>query len=155
MTENEKLNCAIYCEKVKAGIEVCEECDIYTMDDSACKDIAREAIKALEEVQEYRKLGTVEELKVAWKYVDLAKKHNTIGNVIESCAEYESIGTVEEVREAVGKDTAKKVIIKPWEPCKCPTCDKELSESVGDGYYKHYYYLKRCTECGQRLDWGD
>lgn len=74
---------------------------------------------------------------------------------LEEVQEYRKLGTVEEVREAVGKDTAKKVIIKPWEPCKCPTCDKELSESVGDGYYKHYYYLKRCPECGQRLNWGD
>lgn len=70
-------------------------------------------------------------------------------------SEYRKLGTVEEVRKAVEKDTDKKVIIKPFEPCKCPTCDKELSESVGDGYYKHYYYLKRCPECGQRLDWGD
>lgn len=120
MTDSEKIECAIHCMKSQAGIEVCEECMAYDMDDSTCKEIATEAFKSLEEVQEYRKLGTLEE-----------------------------------VKEAVEKQKPKKVIIRAWEPCKCPTCSKELSKSMGDGYYKHYYYLKRCTECGQKLNWGD
>lgn len=70
-------------------------------------------------------------------------------------SEYKSLGTVEEVRKSIEKDKSKKVVINQWEPCKCPTCGKELSKSVGDGYYKHYYYLKRCPKCGQKLNWGD
>lgn len=54
------------------------------------------AINALEEVQQYRAIGTLEELKEAMKYVWLVKKHGTIGKALEECAEYESIGTVEE-----------------------------------------------------------
>ncbi len=54
------------------------------------------AIKALEEVQQYRTIGTVEELKAAMKYVYLAKKHGTVGQVIENCVKYEEIGTPEE-----------------------------------------------------------
>lgn len=65
MTENEKLKCAIHCLKVNADMEVCEECEAYTSGDLACRDIAREAIKALEEVYEYRKLGTPQEIKDA------------------------------------------------------------------------------------------
>lgn len=54
------------------------------------------AIKALEEVQQYRAIGTPEELKAAMKYVYLAKKHGTVGQVIENCVKYEEIGTPEE-----------------------------------------------------------
>lgn len=65
MTENEKLECAIHCMKVQAEVENCEDCKAYNMDNSACRDIAREAIKALEEVQEYRKLGTLAKVEEA------------------------------------------------------------------------------------------
>lgn len=59
MTSEEKMKCAVHCMKSQAGIEVCEECDAFLMDSSTCEDIAREAYKALEEVQEYRRLGTI------------------------------------------------------------------------------------------------
>lgn len=61
------------------------------------------AIKALEEVQRYREIGTLEELKAAMKYVHLAKRYGTVGQVIENCVKYEEIGTVEECKEAVKK----------------------------------------------------
>ena len=54
------------------------------------------SIKALEELQQYRAIGTLEELKAAMKYVYLAKKHGTVGQVIENCVKYEEIGTPEE-----------------------------------------------------------
>ena len=59
------------------------------------------ALSTLKEIQNYRKLGTLEELARAKKYIDLAKKHGTIGEMIDECAEYEEIGTVEECREAL------------------------------------------------------
>ena len=61
------------------------------------------AVKALEEVQRYREIGTLEELKAAMKYVHLAKRYGTVGQVIENCVKYEEIGTVEECKEAVKK----------------------------------------------------
>lgn len=51
-----------------------------------------------EEVKQYRAIGTPEELKAAMKYVYLAKKHGTVGQVIENCVKYEEIGTPEECR---------------------------------------------------------
>lgn len=57
-----------------------------------------EAVKSLKEIQNYRKLGTLEELARAKKYIDLAKKHGTIGEMIDECAAYEEIGTVEELK---------------------------------------------------------
>lgn len=59
-------------------------------------DIGNTIIKALEELQRYRAIGTLEELKAAMKYVYLAKKHGTVGQVIENCVKYEEIGTPEE-----------------------------------------------------------
>lgn len=63
------------------------------------------ALFALKEIQNYRKFGTLEELARAKKYIDLAKKHGTIGEMIDECAEYEAIGTVEDFRETVDKLT--------------------------------------------------
>ena len=109
------------------------------------------AVQALEEVQQYRAIGTPEELKTAMKYVRLAKAHRTVGRAIEECAKYEEIGTPEECRAAVEKQTAKKVKsisqVKDGDSYvgligRCPCCGDILEE---DTVY---------CDCGQRLDWG-
>lgn len=112
------------------------------------------ALSVLREIQNYRKLGTLEELARVKKYIDLAKKHGTIGEMIDECAEYESIGTVEKCREAIEKQRPKKCII---DSCpdhahyKCPSCGQiELS------IYKHGFprlgrITKYCENCGQAL----
>ena len=55
---------------------------------------------------------------------------------------------------ALEKQIPKKPIITSWSPAKCPSCGMELSESLGDGYYKHLYGLKICN-CGQKLSWNE
>lgn len=87
------------------------------------EEVRKTAIKALEEVQQYRKhgitvesaldnmcdlaaaenlieeyraIGTVEELTHGKKYMSLAKRHGTIEQVVDKCAEYEAIGTPEQ-----------------------------------------------------------
>lgn len=105
------------------------------------------AIKALEEVQQYRAIGTVEELETASKYLRLVKKHGTGGKTIEECAEYEEIGTVEECREAMEKQKRKLVknqygtnyVLKAG---YCPIC--------GCGVTARWDY---CQCCGQKLNW--
>lgn len=73
-------------------------------------------------------------------------------NALEEVQQYRKIGTVEECREAVEKQTAKKV--KSISPVKdgdsyvgligrCPCCGDILEE---DTVY---------CDCGQRLDWGE
>ena len=74
---------------------------------------------------------------------------------IEEIRKYREIGTVEECREAVEKQKQKKIIIKDWNPTKCPTCNYELSTSLGDGYYKHPTFLERCPNCGQAIRWEE
>jgi len=106
------------------------------------------AMDALEELKQYREIGTVEEIKRMQRYSALAKKHDTIGRAIEACAGYEEIGTVEECREAVEKQKAcvpkRKMMISPvggWTAyCKCGTMVQS--------------YEKYCSNCGQELDWS-
>lgn len=107
------------------------------------------AINALEEVQQYRAIGTLEELKEAMKYVWLVKKHGTIGKALEECAEYESIGTPEECRAAMEKQTEKNPI--PLDKCTCPSC----------GTYNEVWKKRRntlpsdivyCWHCGQAVE---
>ncbi len=61
MTEN----IAIYCLKAASELnpEMCEECPLYgqTGADHCCEDALQVAIKALEELQQYRAIGTPEE----------------------------------------------------------------------------------------------
>lgn len=56
-------------------------------------------------IEEYRAIGTLEELKAAMKYVYLAKRHGTVEQVIENCVKYEEIGTPEEFQEAMKKNS--------------------------------------------------
>lgn len=114
------------------------------------------AIKALEEVQQYRAIGTPEELKAAMKYVYLAKKHGTVGQVIENCVKYEEIGTLEECQEAMEKQKAKKpyyegdgysdghLVYDTW---ICPCCSKHYEVDYDDYDF--------CPSCGQCIDWSN
>lgn len=61
MTEQEAIEIAIHCLNVQAEQEVCEECPVYAGGGIACREVARTAISALKEVQQYREIGTVEE----------------------------------------------------------------------------------------------
>ena len=97
-----------------------------------------------EEVKQYRAIGTPEELKAAMKYVYLAKKHETVGQVIENCVKYEEIGTVEECRAAVEKQTAKRPRIM-GNAMICPSCPR-CFKSDNSTY---------CPSCGQKLKWED
>lgn len=57
---------AIYCMKVMADEEVCEECNYYqSCDHTKQADMARIVIYAMQELQEYKKLGTMEEVREA------------------------------------------------------------------------------------------
>jgi len=122
------------------------------------------AITALEEIQAYRAIGTVEELKTAIKYVSLAKKNGTVGKAIDSCAEYESIGTVEEFKDLKEKNEPKKPIEKvlPYSEefglnseWKCPTCGAYIgyfTEGMSEPEQMEY-----CNKCGQHIarDWSE
>lgn len=109
------------------------------------------AISALKEIQQYREIGTVEEIKSVKKYIDLKRRCGTPTNTIDLCAEYITIGTVEECREAVEKQKAKKPLggadINGNEYMIC----RECSAIVEDGEWRAMY----CPDCGQAIQWDE
>jgi hypothetical protein len=111
------------------------------------------AINALEEVQQYRAIGTLEELKEAMKYVWLVKKHGTIGKALEECAEYESIGTPEECRAAMERQNPIAAIAEKEDTgitkYTCQACCRYMGWSTGT------LPARYCWKCGQKLDWSD
>lgn len=78
-------------------------------------------------------------------------------SAMQELEKYKKLGTLEEVRDAVEIQKPKKVVIERWSPSICPRCGNELSENLGDGYYKHPVFLERCPnpDCAQRLDWSE
>lgn len=121
------------------------------------------AIQALEEVQQYRQIGSVELFAGTKKISDLTKKCGTIGKVFDECAEYAAIGTVEKCREAVEKQTAKRPEFVDTrfmnngkyisdgcqlQKCyRCPNCNQHIFHVWDDELY--------CKYCGQHIDWSD
>ena len=162
MTENEMLKIALHCLGVQAEQEVCEECDIYGNCHTDCKDVAAVAIKALKEIQRYREIGSVGEIKQAIGVLSLSE--NDIIKTFHELNEYHKIGTVKECREAREKQKPKapkdELKINPVIDCNgayvdadttvyllCPNCGEMvgIDENVD----------KFCRECGQAIDWEE
>lgn len=90
-----------------------------THGNTICADEHEQLAEWLEELKQYRAIGTLEELKAAMKYVYLAKKHGTVGQVIENCVKYyEEIGTPEECRAAMERQnpiaTIAGNVVRNW-----------------------------------------
>lgn len=141
-----------------------------------------EAITALKEIQQYREIGTVEQLKnqkenlnvayqiisdyeqygtveefkMAQRYMRLVNAHGTIGQVIDLCAEYEEIGTVEECRESVEKQKPKAPDYEGdgYDNKGELIYDTWICPNCGKKYEVDYDDYEHCPECGQRLDIG-
>lgn len=118
------------------------------------------AVKALQDVEEYRSIGTIDELKqlnyLRERYEDetydycgeYGTKECGCKNKLKRLEEYEKIGTVEECREARGKQIEKPANIIPNHvfALQCPICGDQntsVCKHVGDTYY--------CSGCGQKL----
>lgn len=136
MTENEAI------KELETSIDLAKMC---TQNYERKKEIQgyEMAINALEEVQQYRAIGTPEELQ---------DMKNNYFEALSDWRQYRKIGTIEECREAVEKQTAKKVKsifqVKDGDSYvgligRCPCCGDILEE---DTVY---------CDCGQRLDWWE
>ena len=172
MTENEAIARFKSCQENAGNCEKCRFyscCGIYDMEDLA--------IKALKEVQEYRKIGTPEECREAMKKKSekpmaelgvfgnpeekdigrLEALHHKIlySKLAESVTEQEMIALLR------AKDALKKQL------SECP-----VDKTKPDSGYGNYYETARvsvcpncngrltlnskgkyCAKCGQRLDW--
>jgi hypothetical protein len=63
-----------------------------------------------------------------------------------------------EARRMAVREMQKAIPLKPidhgkWDSKTCPACDEELSEHIGDGYYRDKVYLDCCPRCRQLLKW--
>lgn len=95
------------------------------------------AIQALEKVQQYREIGTPEELQ------DMKSDYF---EVLSDWRQYRKIGTVEECRTAREKQIPKKPdFTEDKEFALCPCCN-------GKGLFDKQKY---CDNCGQKIDWSE
>lgn len=134
-------------------------------------------IKALEEIQEYKSIGTVEDCKTAMKFYKdndcELRSYRAIGTSEElyishrNLKRYEEIGTPEECRAAMEKQKAKKPELecgtRTWADCDgnfrrridkcyiCPSCEIFLGyvSDCKDEQCQDDY----CRHCGQVLLW--
>lgn len=147
----EALEIAIHCLGVQAEQEVCEECQVYGESGIICKEVAIVAISALKEIQQYRKIGTVEECRTLASIVNKVER-NELAKIIDEWLEYSKIGTVEECRKALEKQKPKKCV---EDSCpdhthyKCPSCGKIQKTKYGDSTFG--CILNHCSNCGQAL----
>ena len=107
------------------------------------------AIQALEEVQQYRAIGTVEELQ------DMKSNYF---EALSDWRQYRKIGTLEECRAAV-KQTAKKPIFShnlsdTLSVFRCG-CGNTIKVSHDMGIMNNNNAPNYCSQCGCRLDWSD
>ncbi len=145
MTENEAIEELKYdCNEIGKAIP----CD--TSWGESFENAYAMAINALEEVQQYRAIGTLEELITAMKYVRLAKAHRTVGRAIEECAKYEEIGTPEECRAAVEKQNVNKELESHDEKHILECCISLMQEMVDE--FAEWYRWQHGEDAIEELD---
>lgn len=90
--------------EIKRLISYIRSCRVANIDCTVTidKSLTHGVLNALEEIQQYREVGTVEEVKEAMAFYGNVKESSMI-EIVEKCVEYEKIGTVEECRAAVEK----------------------------------------------------
>ena len=130
----EKLHAYLECESRRAKIvscnESCDDCELWYMQGTGSEHIAsvETAIKALEEVQQYRQIGTVEECRAAVEK-QTAKKPEFVDTRFMHNGKHISDGC-------------------QLQKCyKCPNCNQHIFHVWDDELY--------CKYCGQHIDWSD
>lgn len=116
------------------------------------REIHEKLYKCLEKLKDYEETElSPKEVEDGSLYIRLAKRHGTIGLVIDECIQFEEIGTAEEFKRLKAKDTPKAAVITGHNNAintdvgECPNCT---------GLPLRACDFKYCPECGQRLDWS-
>lgn len=153
MTENEAI------ERIKSGIcneigtaKYCHDNCMHGIEHCAYSM----AIQALEEIQQYRAIGTVEGYENAIKaYTEtyiLMKEYKS------KLQEFEAIGTIDEFKALKQKATPKKPDYEAdgyadgelvYDYAKCPICEHDFEYGIND------WECEYCSDCGQKLDWSE
>lgn len=143
-------DCMVHHEPIKFQYDGCS-CDVY-----------RYIENALEEIQQYRSIGTVDKFR---QLSEQFKPHITDNT---SCPKrncnkcdmyrkenekYHAIGTIEECRAAVEKQRAKKSDIEgDWDSDGHLIYDTWICPNCGRDYEINYDYYNYCPNCGQHID---
>jgi len=130
--------------------------------------------KLLEEIQQYRAIGAVKEIRIreaqfkrlSEGYLNdltLLREYQSIGTVediqliFSLCKDlerivkkYEAIGTIDEFKALKEKNEPRKIKGKRFVEAICPWCESELIETYWAFGGIHY-----CSNCGQKLDWSE
>lgn len=106
-----------------------------TYGNTICANEHEQLAEWLEELKQYRAIGTPEELQEMKK--DFAE-------ALSDWRQYRKVGTLEECRAAVEKQTAKRprIIVNAMICPSCPRCFKNDNSAY-------------CPSCGQKLKWED
>lgn len=130
MTENEAI------KELQLNIEL-------PFGSNISREATQLAIQALEKVQQYREIGTPEELQ------DMKSNYF---EALSDWRQYRKIGTLEECRTAREKQIPKKPKTNRVDSetiyCKCPSCN------ITTVLYRNCI-MNYCKECGQKLDWSE
>ena len=123
------------CDYCIAG---CDECDIESCSN---KDAFSVAIKALEEVQQYRTIGTVEELQ---------DMKNNYFEALSDWRQYRKIGTLEECRAAMEKQKVNKELESHDEKHILECCISLMQEMVNE--FAEWYRWQHGEDAIKELD---
>ena len=145
MTENEAMSVLHYllgCENAVDAGEIDEHNCLNSQEKEALKFI-------LEEIQQYRAIGTVEDLKSmkengAFTGVELAQ----LSAMQMRLKEYSAIGTIDEFKGLKEKSVAKKPLHQGW-IYVCPCCNDKAT--IGSVFLRPNQ--KYCIDCGTEFDW--
>lgn len=107
------------------------------------------AIEALKEIQQYRKIGTVEECREMASIISKVER-NELAKIIDEWLLYKKIGTVEECREAVERARSLDAYVKQvcWERDLAVQQLSEIGISLGENMDTVKEALKKSIKKG-------
>lgn len=116
------------------------------------------AIKALEEVQQYRAIGTPEECRKSLEICKAMVERNITPDDMENYMKFEDECikqgfTLDSILKSREKQTAKKIEIFNGQT-SCPNC-KHFFGEMNVIRSLIAWNMPYCKHCGQKLDWSD
>lgn len=147
MTENEAI------ERIKYRMHTAGQ----VTGESGMEDLEM-AIKALEEVQQYRAIGTPEECRKSLEICKAMVERNITPDDMENYMKFEDECikqgfTLDSILKSREKQTAKKIEIFNGQ-ASCPNC-KHFFGEMNVIRSLIAWNMPYCKHCGQKLDWSD
>lgn len=153
MTENEAIEELKYdCNEIGKAIP----CD--TSWGKSFENAYAMAINALEEVQQYRTIGTPEECRKSLEICKAMVERNITPDDMENYMKFEDESikqgfTLDSILKSREKQTAKKIEIFNGQ-ASCPNC-KHFFGEMNVIRSLIAWNMPYCKHCGQKLDWSD